>query len=406
MLLVAVGVYLVTRFWELVKFPIYFFCDEAIQTNLAAMLVRNGMRDDQGWWFPPFFLNAEKWNLGWSIYVHTIPTAVFGTTEYVTRGTSVLVSLLGAVAIALMLKLIYGQRMWWLGVLVLGVMPTWFLHSRTAFETVMMVSFYACFLLCYLLYRYRDPRFLYLAVVFGAMTFYSYANGQGVMVLSVALLAVSDVRYHFRNRWTVVAALLLGGFFILPYARFQARLPYAFGEQYQALNSYWVQRIPLSRQAMDLCTKLCAGAEFVVLVRPQYYRPAPPPLQGYGAYLAAISAVVPARPRHHDSALPIIGVSGARDRTACGAVLGCIGCDFNYAGVVVRRSGHDPDLPGSGATRHMGQAMGRVQASCARIDAGFERVWQLPALGCAGDGPDLVPRLRYRRDAIRCSTTV
>lgn len=201
--LLSVGVYVLTRFWELVKFPIYFFCDEAIQANLAAMLVRNGMRDNEGWWFPPYFLNAEKWNLGWSVYVHVLPVALFGRSEVVTRGTTALVSLSGAVAIALMLRLIYRQRLWWLGVLVLGAMPAWFIHSRTAFETVMMVSFYACFMLCYLLYRYRDPRFLYGAVVFGAMTFYSYANGQGVMVASVALLLLSDLRYHLQQRWTV-----------------------------------------------------------------------------------------------------------------------------------------------------------------------------------------------------------
>ena len=248
MFMLGLAVYLLTRFWELVKFPIYFFCDEAIQANLAAMLVQNGMRDNQGWWFPPYFLNAEKWNLGWSVYVHVLPVALFGKSEYVTRGTTALVSMLGAVAIAMILQLIFRQRMWWLGVLVLGCMPAWLLHSRTAFETVMMVSFYACFLLCYLLYRYRNPRFLYLAVIFGAMTLYSYANGQGVMLVSATLLVMSDARYHLRHRWSVLAAALMLGFLALPYVRFQTRLPDAFEGQFQALNSYWVQRIPLTEK--------------------------------------------------------------------------------------------------------------------------------------------------------------
>ena len=35
----------------------------------------------------------------------------------------------------------------------MAALPAWFLHSRTAFETVMMVGFYAVFVLAYLLYR-------------------------------------------------------------------------------------------------------------------------------------------------------------------------------------------------------------------------------------------------------------
>ena len=95
--------------------------------------------------------------------------------------------------------------------LVLAITPAWFLHSRTAFETVMMVSFYACFLCAYLLYRYRDPRYLYAALLFGAATFSSYTNGQGVMLISGVLLLLTDWRYHLsqKRRLILGAALVL-----------------------------------------------------------------------------------------------------------------------------------------------------------------------------------------------------
>src|SRR4051812_31280737 len=189
LLLLAFGllIYSLTRFIGLTLFPIYFFCDEAIQTTLAADLIRNGFRDHLGTLLPPFFLNDQKWSLSLSVYIQLISVVLFGKSVFVTRATSVVVSILAAAAIALTLKLIFRSRSWWAGALMLAITPAWLLHSRTAFETVLMVSFYACFLCTYLLYRYHDPRYLYVALLFGAATFYSYTNGQGVMLVSGVL---------------------------------------------------------------------------------------------------------------------------------------------------------------------------------------------------------------------------
>jgi predicted DNA-binding antitoxin AbrB/MazE fold protein len=242
-------VYSLTRFIGLTLFPIYFFCDEAIHPNLAADLAQNGFRDQMGTLLPPFFQNDQAWNLSLSVYIHLVTVVLFGKSVFVTRATSVVVSILGAAAIALTLKLIFNIRSWWLGVLVLAITPAWFLHSRTAFETVLMVSFYACFLCAYLLYRYRDPRYLYLALLFGALTAYSYTNGQGVMLISGVLLLISDARYHLsqKRRLLVLAALLLA-LLALPLVRFRYLLPDATTNQLRGLYSYWFERIPLGQK--------------------------------------------------------------------------------------------------------------------------------------------------------------
>jgi len=250
-LLLAFGllIYSLTRLIGLTRFPIYFFCDEAIQTNLAADLIQNGFRDYLGTLLPPFFLNDQKWNLSFSVYIQLLGVVLFGKSIFVTRATSVLVSLLGAAAVALTLKLIFNSRCWWAGVLVLAITPAWFLHSRTAFETVMMVSFYACFLCAYLLYRYRDPRYLYAALLFGAATFYSYTNGQGVMLVSGVLLLLTDWRYHLsQKRRLILGAALLLLLLAVPLVRFRFLHPDAQEGQLRSLYSYWFQPIGLGEK--------------------------------------------------------------------------------------------------------------------------------------------------------------
>ena len=98
MLLLGFGllIYALTRFIGLTRFPIYFFCDEAIHPNLATDLIRDGFRDHLGTLLPPFFLNDQAWNLSFSVYVHLVSVVLFGKSVVVTRATSVVVSILGA----------------------------------------------------------------------------------------------------------------------------------------------------------------------------------------------------------------------------------------------------------------------------------------------------------------------
>jgi 4-amino-4-deoxy-L-arabinose transferase-like glycosyltransferase len=145
LLLLAFGmlIYASIRLVNLSLFPIYFFCDEATQTNLAAELLQNGMRSAEGQWLPPYFRNVEKWSLSLTVYIQAISVALFGVSVEVTRTTSVVVSLFAGVAVALTLRIVFQATTWWAGPLILSLLPVWFLHSRTAFETVMMVAFYA-----------------------------------------------------------------------------------------------------------------------------------------------------------------------------------------------------------------------------------------------------------------------
>lgn len=253
--------YALTRLAGITAFPIYFFCDEAIQTNLARQLLANGLRSADGVFLPPYFLNAEKWNLSLSVYIQLI-AAIFApqNSVFLTRATSAALSLLAPLAVALTLRLVFRARFWWAGALALTMMPAWFLHSRTAFETVMMVAFYACFLCCYLLYRTRGAAWLFPALVFGGMTFYAYANGQGVMLVSGVLLLISDLRYHWRQGWRVLlgaaGTLLL---LVVPLLRFRALHPQAYADQMRYLDSYWTHSAPLGAKLATFAGTYLAG---------------------------------------------------------------------------------------------------------------------------------------------------
>lgn len=268
-LLLAGGLllYALSRFIGLTHFPIYFFCDEAIQSEWAEFLLHNNLRDDEGTLLPTYFQNVNMWNLSLSVYVHMISVGVFGKSVVVTRATSVVVSMLAPAAVALTLKLVFQIRWWWVAPLVMGFLPAWFLHSRTAFETVMMVAFYACFICFYLLYRYRSPIYGFGAALAGAATFYSYANGQGVMVVSGVLLLLSDLPYHLRQvrqkPFIMAGAALFLVLLIMPLVRFRMAYPDAAEEHLQrVLHSYMFRPgIPLEEKVSTYADNYLHGLD-------------------------------------------------------------------------------------------------------------------------------------------------
>jgi len=238
-----------TRLVGIEDFPIYFFCDEAQQANLAHDLVANGLRDEDGNLLPAYFRNVRVFNLGLSVYVHALPVTLFGKTVLAVRATSVLVGLLGTAALMLALKWFFALRLWWAGGLVMATLPAWFLHSRTAFETAMMVGFYATFVLAYLLYREASAWWAGAAIACGAATFYSYSNGQGVMFVTCLLLLVVDRRHHWRVLRTErrAAALALAVLVVVaaPYLRFRFQLhPEMMELHLEDLSSYWTEDLP------------------------------------------------------------------------------------------------------------------------------------------------------------------
>ena len=241
----VIVVYLSTRLVGLTQFPIYFFTDEAIQTVQAADFVHNDFHNGDNDLFPTYFVNGNQYNLSLSVYLQVIPYLLFGKSELVTRGTAVLSTLLGAVCIGLILRNIFKLKYWWLGTLILSITPAWFLHSRTAFETSLMVSMYIAFLYFYLRYRYIAPKNLYLALVFGGLTFYAYSPGQVIMGVTGVLLLLSDIRYHWQNRKVGLIGLGVLAVVALPYARFLITRGAENYKHLQILNSYLTQPLPI-----------------------------------------------------------------------------------------------------------------------------------------------------------------
>ena len=102
----AVIIYLAVRFIGLDNFPIYFFSDEAAQTVLAEKLIENDFRIDEEI-LPTYFYNVDKYSLSVSVYLQVIPYLIFGKSIWVTRGTAVLITLVGVASIGLMLKQVF-----------------------------------------------------------------------------------------------------------------------------------------------------------------------------------------------------------------------------------------------------------------------------------------------------------
>ncbi|MCE1254450.1 MAG: glycosyltransferase family 39 protein, partial [Anaerolineae bacterium] len=218
--LAAILVYLLVRLIGLDKFPIYFFSDEAIQTVWAVDFIKHGFQGENGELLPAFFPNAGQYNLSISVYLQVIPYLLFGSSVFINRLVSVLVTLIAAISVGLTAKNIFNSRYPWLSILLLSLTPIWFLHSRTSFETVMSTAFYAGLIYFYLMYRYKSPHYMYGTVIMAALCFYTYSPAQVVIVFSVIFLFLSDIRYHWKNRKTVFGALILGLLLLIPYFRF------------------------------------------------------------------------------------------------------------------------------------------------------------------------------------------
>jgi len=146
--LLGLGLYLLTRFIALDKFPIFFFSDEAIQTMTARDLVGRGLNDLNGNLFPVYFENGGQYNLSLSVWLQVLITWL-PNSVWLTRGLPSLLSLLLPLFGGLTLRDHFKARFWWLTPYLVSVIPAWFLHSRTAFETVLGASFYCLFLFLY-----------------------------------------------------------------------------------------------------------------------------------------------------------------------------------------------------------------------------------------------------------------
>ncbi|HLO14229.1 MAG TPA: glycosyltransferase family 39 protein [Anaerolineales bacterium] len=263
---VTVVIYLLVIGSRLSDFPIYFFGDEAIQAVFAERLISNNwisVNTDR----IPIYVEAagNRWTPLISMYFHAIAIELFGKSIFVTRFTTGLIGMLGAISVCLILKKIFNSPIWWSGMLIMLSMPAWFLHSRTAFETVMSTGFYGLFLLFYLLYRTRSPKYLFGAIIFGAIVFYSYSNSQAVLLCLTGLLFLNDIHYHWENRKTLLQGLVLLLVVAIPFIIFRIKEPNAIATHLRAVDSYLVQDIPLSTKLQMFMAKYLYG------LSPQYW---------------------------------------------------------------------------------------------------------------------------------------
>ena len=261
----ALSIYVLTRLCSLSAFPIYFFSDEAVQTVLAIDLLRENFHNQDGEFLPTYFNNVDKYSLSTTVYLQILPYLFFGKSVFVTRATSVVLSLLAAISVALILRDIFKLPYWWGAVLLLSITPAWFLHSRTAFETVTMTALYGVALYCYLLYRYRSPRYLFLALVFFALAFYSYSPGRVIVVVTGFFLLLSDISYHWRNRRSVLIGSAILVILALPYFRFMKAHPTASVDQLATLGSYWLKPLPFQEKLLQY------GREYLYGLSPGYW---------------------------------------------------------------------------------------------------------------------------------------
>ena len=252
----ALTLYLATRLIGLTPspyvgagyYPIYFHGDEAIHTVYASELIRDGGMFEKTTFLPTYFKNGSKYNLSLSVYLQVLPTLLFGKSVMVTRATSILLTLIPAAAVAFIVRDFLKLPYSWTATLLLSLVPAWFLHSRTAFETVLSVSMYAGFLYYYLRYRLDNPKNLYPALAFGALTFYAYSPAQLVIVACGFILLLADLRYHLKHWQTGVRGLGLLLILALPYIRFRLSVSAPIEEHLRDLGSYWLAPIPLAEK--------------------------------------------------------------------------------------------------------------------------------------------------------------
>ncbi len=268
----TLAVFLGTRLWGLERFPIFFFCDEAVQTVQAARLSANGFRGEKGELFPAYFRNTEFFNLSVGVYLQVLPEKLLPRSVFVARAVPVAVLFSAMLAAGLILRDFLKLRFYWVGILALSGFPGWFLHTRIAFELMLATAAYVWFLYFYLRYRGGRTRSLYAAAVFGALTFYGYNTFQPVIVATALLLGVVDARFHWKNRRTVLAAAALAVLLALPYVRFVRAHSREVGERLRSLDSYWTD----SRRSLPEKLGLY-GREYANAYNPRYwFRPNPP----------------------------------------------------------------------------------------------------------------------------------
>lgn len=259
--ILAMAAYALTRLWRLEDFPTFFHGDEAFQVVAAKSLVEHQFKNELGVPLPLYFANTGSWAPLVTVYLHVASTELFGLSVQVARGTSSVVAIVGGAALALFARDSLRLRIWWAVPLLLAAVPTWFLHSRTTFETAYCVSGYAFFLWAY--GRYRDGRGTWgvVAVLAAAFTFYTYTNGQLIIAVTAAILAAADARHHWRMRSHLPVLVATGVTCLVPLVAYLRAAPDATTDQLWRVSSYLVRDTPIVEKARQFVLHYAAGLD-------------------------------------------------------------------------------------------------------------------------------------------------
>lgn len=261
-------IYASSRLINLSGFPIYFHGDEAYQIVAGQRLIASGFRNELNVLFPLYFSNGGSWAPLLPVYFHIVSTSLFGTSVEIARGTAAVFSIFGVVAATLLARDGIRARTWWAVPLWFTIVPSWFLHSRTTFETVYAVSGFAVFLFCFVKYREGDAGAGYGAVLAGAFTFYTYTNGQLIIGLTGLLLVATDLPYHWTQRRHLIPFLAVGVVCLVPYIMFQRAAPDATADQLWRVSSYLVLDIPLAEKVRQFALHYWGGLSPTYWFRP------------------------------------------------------------------------------------------------------------------------------------------
>jgi 4-amino-4-deoxy-L-arabinose transferase-like glycosyltransferase len=282
----SIIIYLATRLAALENFPIFFFTDEAIQTVMAADFIQSGLRNYQGELLPTYFSNGPTYNLSSvSVYLQVLPYLLFGKSVFLTRAVSVFITMLAALAVSFTLRDVFKSPYWWSGALLLSTAPAWFYHSRTAFETAEMASFYAVFIYLYMLYRVRSPRYLYPALVMGALVFYTYSPGQIIMAATGLILLASDQAYHRRNWKTALKGLLVLFVLAIPFIRYSLAHETVNLDHLAMRAPYLFQPLPLAEKISRIASTYFRSISPAYWYLPHEHDLARHLMKGYGHLL-------------------------------------------------------------------------------------------------------------------------
>jgi len=122
-----------------------------------------------------------------------------------------------------------------------------------------MASMYAAFLYFYIRNRQGKNQALFLALLFGALAFYSYSPGQVIVVITGILLLISDFKFHIKNWKNTLWGLGLLVILALPYLRFYLTQKEEITHHLAVLGSYWIKPIPFYEKLLTYLTNYVKG---------------------------------------------------------------------------------------------------------------------------------------------------